>query len=75
MLTAEECTLVKRLAGGEHSLSAAAETIYRRYRASWHPGTRDCIEMDFLYELFNTSPNYAHRYWCRQQVLAKSGPG
>lgn len=71
VLTGADKKVVRRLAEGDKTARDAAEVIYLRNIAAHVEGGRKSVEMNFLSESFNASPDLILRSTFRKQVLSQ----
>ena len=72
MLTDIEKTVVKKLAEGDLQARPDAEIIFFKNVKEHVDGGRKSVEMNFLSEVFNVSPDYGLRSMYRKKILAQS---
>ena len=72
MLSDDEKTIVRRLAEGDLTVKAEAEAIYLNHVGPFVDGGRKSVEMNFLSECFNVSPDRVLRAMYRKKILAQT---
>lgn len=72
MLTDNDKAVVKKLAEGDLQVRPDAEKIYFKHIKEHVDGGRKSVEMNFLSEVFNVSPDYGLRSMYRKKILAQS---
>lgn len=70
MLTELQKSVVKRLAKGDVQLKDEAKIFYHENIKTHFDSGRKSVEMNFLTEVFNASPDLTLKALYREQVLA-----
>lgn len=71
MLTETEKAIVKKLAEGDLQVRPDAEAIFYKHIKAHVDGGRKSVDMNFLSEVFNVSPDYGLRSMYRKKILAQ----